>query len=142
LLLREVMHRTKNNLTTIIALLRLQSRSSDDPALSQSLESAAGRAQVVADVHDFLSHATPGQSVDMKRYLDELGHKIGNALRGIRPVAVHVNAEHVEPAEKAVPVGIIVNELVTNSFKYAFANPTPGRIERISHHGRDRLRWV
>jgi two-component system, sensor histidine kinase PdtaS len=138
LLLREVMHRTKNNLTTIIALLRLQSRSAADPTLSEALETACGRVQVMADVHDFLSHATPGQYVDMKLYLDELGHKIAASLRGVRPVAVEVIAEQIElPAEKAIPVGIIVNELVTNSFKYAFPDLTAGRIAVKLHQDGD-----
>jgi two-component sensor histidine kinase len=70
----------------------------------------------------------------MSAYLGELCTKLADALRGARPVTIRVSAQNIElPAEKAVPIGIIVNELVTNSFKYAFPDASTG-VVTVSLH--------
>lgn len=130
LLLREMAHRTKNNLATVCSLLRIQARASPDQRTHDQLMAAATRVQVMADVNDFLREAAPGRMVDMRAYLDELCTKLAGALRGTRAVAIQVQSPNVDmPAEKAVPIGIIVNELVTNSFKHAFPDSRAGTVK-------------
>jgi two-component sensor histidine kinase len=81
----------------------------------------------MADVHDFLRDA-PG-TVEMDRYLGELCRRLGDSLRGVRPIAIRVEADNVEiPSTKAVPIGIITNELVTNCLKYAFPDRRVGMV--------------
>ncbi len=118
LLLEELAHRTKNNLAMVSSLP--DCRLVIDPICRTHACGAANRVQVMASVHDFLRMRKGGE-IDVGQYITELCQKLGDTLRGVRPIAVIVEAEHVElPAERAVPIGIIVNELVTNSLKYAF----------------------
>jgi two-component sensor histidine kinase len=127
LLLRELAHRVKNNLAMVSSLLYLQARRK--PELKEDFEDAAHRVQVMADVHDFLRERTSGDIVDLGAYLHELCAKLGDTLRGVRPIAVNVQVQYVEvPATVAVPVGLIVNELVTNSLKYAFPEESNGAV--------------
>lgn len=127
LLLEELSHRTKNSLAMVGSLLRLQAR--QHPQFEAELCGAANRVQVMADVHDFLRLRPKEHTVDMNRYISELCNKLGDTLRGVRPIAISVEAANVElPADRAVPIGIIVNELVTNSLKYAFPSESHGII--------------
>ena len=131
LLLRELRHRTKNDIMNMGALLRLQSRRASAQETKDALLAAAGRVEVLGEVYDFL-HNTRGDTpsmVEMDRYLDDVCLRLRASFRGLRPIAIEVEADnvHLLPSQ-AIPIGIITNELVTNSLKYAFPGERTGTI--------------
>lgn len=129
LLLQEQGHRIKNDLAIASSLITLQARSQKNEAVRAALETAVERLDVLAKGHDHLQAATGDQVTDMQQYLGELCWNLGERLRGIRPIGVAVDAEHVvAPSQKAVRIGLIVNELVTNAFKHAFPGDSAGLV--------------
>src|SRR5262249_23775061 len=139
LLLRELRHRTKNDIMSIGSILRLQSRRTADEDVRDALMGAARRVEVMAEVHDFLRDA-PG-TVEMDRYLAELCRRLADSLSGVRPIAIRVQADNVElSATQAVPIGIITNELVTNCLEYAFPHNRAGTVSvKLRHDGDTQL---
>ncbi len=129
LLLQEQGHRIKNDLAIASSLITLQARSQKDATARAALESAVGRLHVLAKGHDHLRMTTGDQVTDMQDYLGEVCWKLGEALRGIRPIAVEVDADRVVTmTPKATRIGLIVNELVTNALKHAFPGDGAGTV--------------
>ena len=116
-LLRELQHRVKNNFQVIISFLALQSRHAD-PESRARFASAIDRVHAIALAHDQLMVQKGVGEVEFGDYLRALCANIDPRLDGI---AIEVEASRASlPIDRAVPAGLIVNELVTNSIKYAF----------------------
>jgi len=129
LLLEEQGHRIKNDLAIASALIALQARAHGDPAVRAALESAVARVHVLAKGYDHLRVSARDQATDMEQYLGEVCWKLGESLRGVRPIAVEVDADRVEVrSQTATRLGLIVNELVTNALKHAFPDERGGTV--------------
>ncbi len=132
MLYQELNHRVKNSLQLIESLLRLHGRG-QDAASSAVLDDVARRVHAIAEVHRQLDAVTGDGSVDLARLLRRLttGSGIASLEHGIE---MHCSAEPIElPADRAIPLALIVVEAVTNAVKHAFpedlrAGPAP-RIE-------------
>lgn len=118
MLLRELQHRMKNNLQVIMSFLALQRRQTKNEEARERIAAVMDRVLAIGLAHDQLSFKDSGSSVDMHDYLNALCANIDPH----RPqIAMTVEVDEAKiPLDRAVPVGLIVNELVTNSIKYAF----------------------
>jgi PAS domain S-box-containing protein len=127
LLLRELQHRVKNNLQLITALIRLEARSQRNGDKA-SLDRLAGRIESLQFLYHALSVTPAGQDIDLGQYLSQIAAGVmrTHALEGIR-LDVKVEAAPVS-INVAMPVGLAVNEVLTNAFKYAFVGRDNGVI--------------
>ena len=123
--LRELQHRIKNNLQIVVAFLSRRTRELPQE-VRKALSAATMRIQAIALAHDLLSVGEDASGVAFDVYLRSLCANLDPQRSN---VTVEVEAEGaVIPIDRAVPAGLVVNELVTNSFKYAFGS-TGGRIK-------------
>ena len=130
LLLREAAHRTKNDLLTLVAMIRLEQRRQRDECTRQTLQKLAQRVQVFVKLQDRLSRAKLESVVDAGAYVKDLCDALAVAVSGARSVTLNVRAEsHTLPASHAVALGLITNELVTNALKHALSDDQPGTVD-------------
>lgn len=125
-LMRELHHRVKNNLQVVSSLLNLQSNRIEDDTARDALEQGKSRVDAMAMIHQKLYMDEVGASINMTDYLQSLCLSLA-ASYGHVSSSVQVEvllADTKIDIDKAIPVGLIVNELVTNAFKYAFSNTT------------------
>lgn len=120
-LLREVNHRVGNSLQIIASLLHLQANSSTQEDVKAALTNAMGRVAAVAQVHRRLYTSHDLKSVVLSQYLDALLEDLRRSAEGNRMSRLTLKAEPIEiDPDRAVAIGIIVNELVMNAVKYAY----------------------
>jgi two-component sensor histidine kinase/CheY-like chemotaxis protein len=121
MLLREVNHRVGNSLQIIASLLHLQANSSTEDDVKAALTNAMGRVAAVAQVHRRLYTSHDLNSVMLNQYLDSLLEDLRRSAEGNRMSRLTLKAVPIEiDPDRAVAIGIIVNELVMNAVKYAY----------------------
>jgi two-component sensor histidine kinase len=129
-LVHEVHHRTKNNLQIVSSLLSLQEGRNPDARVAGQLRIARERVAVLAALHQLLYAGSGGDRVEVGQFLRDLLRGIARAA-GVegRGILMRVTADRVHlHMDQAGPVGLVVNELVTNSLKYAFRDRPGGTI--------------
>jgi len=122
LLLREIHHRVKNNLQVISSLLNLQSSYIDDPGVTAVLRDSQGRIMSMSMIHEKLYRSGNLADIDVRGYLEGLARSIMfSYMRPDQQVDLKFEMDDIRlNVDTIMPLGLIVNELVTNAFKYAF----------------------
>jgi len=136
-MLREIHHRVKNNLQIMQSLLRLQAPAEPDDRLSAILSDMQGRISAMALIHETLYESEDLARVDFLRYLDALIQGLASAFSpSSRALEAAVVGESFElPIDRALPLGLIANELLTNSLKHAFPPSWTGRARVLATTG-------
>ena len=130
LLSREMSHRVKNSLASVVGLLHVQARGTDSADIRNALGDAASRIAAIAQVHDQLWRGSRIGFIDLADFMNQLCKQLGNNAEGL------VLNCHADPmlvsADHAIPLGLLINELVTNAVKYAYLGGV-GAIDVSAH---------
>lgn len=121
-LLKEIHHRVKNNLQMVSSLLSLQTKNTRSKAAIEALEEGKTRVKAMALIHQKLYQNDDLSVIEMQGYIESLINSVQSVFKkGGHNINVTIDAEGVElDIDRAIPFGLILNELVSNSFKYAF----------------------
>ncbi len=127
-LLLEIQHRVKNNLQLITALIRIEARNARGRIDTTPFDRLAGRIEAIQLIYQLLSNHGHGDEVELGVYLSEIASSVmrAHAIEGIR-LNLQVDAYPVS-VNVAMPTGLLVNELLTNSLKHAFVGRDSGTI--------------
>ena len=130
-LLNEVHHRVKNNLQVIASMLNLQATHVGDPRLRAILAESQSRVRAMALTHQLLYERKDYSRIDLGEYLDRLTQLLGSYRQGNGKIVLRrllPEAPQYVNFERAIPCGLVVNELVSNAFKHAFPDDRAGEI--------------
>jgi PAS domain S-box-containing protein len=130
ILLKEIHHRVKNNLQIITSLLRLQSSSIKDIKVKELFKSSQYRINAMSTIHEMLYQSDNLDNIDYSKYLKVL---LGNLLLTMKgaesDIKIHIEADDVIlNIDTSIPLGLMINEIMTNSLKYGLTNNNQGEI--------------
>ncbi|MEP0365478.1 MAG: tetratricopeptide repeat protein [Cyclobacteriaceae bacterium] len=131
-LLKEIHHRVKNNLQVVWSLLRLQGRSLNNEVAREALTQGQNRVKSMALVHQRLYSTDDLRGVSVQDYFEKLTSELFMAF-GVSHVDYKVETSHIKlDIDTMVPLGLIVNELMTNAIKYAFPEEKEGGLVELT----------
>ena len=128
-LLKEIHHRVKNNLQVVSSLLDLQTNNIEDESTLIAIEDGQSRVQAMALIHQNLYQNQDISSISFEEYANQLVKQLASVYQGENKVEVELKSEKVYfDIDTAIPIGLILNELVSNAYKYAFNNEPQGKL--------------
>ncbi len=129
-LLYELFHRTKNNMQVISSILELQSMSTEDQQVKSIVQDSQNRIRSMALAHEKLYMSKNLSSINIREYTNDLAHLIlQSSSVSSKDAEVHINADHIITLiDIAIPCGLVLTELISNSIKYAFTPEKKGLI--------------
>jgi two-component sensor histidine kinase/PAS domain-containing protein len=130
-LLRELYHRTKNNMNVIISMLKLQSNQTGDERLKEAFSETEDRIISMSMVHEKLYEAQDLSHINLKEYIEDLArHLLANYSVSNDHLSLALRMDDVRVLiDTAISCGLIINELISNALKYAFPDGRAGRLE-------------
>ena len=136
-LLKEVHHRVKNNLQTVSSLLSLQARNNDDQQIKDLLKSSQNRVIAMAMVHEMLYMREDIGKIEYKSYVTELAEYLVRSIKGTSGnITLDIDIPTVKlNIDTAIPLGLLINEAVTNALKYGIVDDSKGEIFIKLHKG-------
>lgn len=141
ILLKEIHHRVKNNMQIILSMLKMQARQIRDKELKNFYKDSQDRIFSMALVHEQLYQSKNLSDIDFKSYVKKLVRNLRTSFeQHTRSVAVKLDIRDIYmDIDLAIPCGLIINELATNAFKYAFPGEMSGTFRISAHTGDDDL---
>ncbi len=128
-LMKEIHHRVKNNLQVISGLLELQGKSLQDETAKNALREGRNRVRSIALIHQNLYQFENLSTIELKRFVNDLCRQVESVFKKSKLVIMNITVPDIRlDIDSAVPLGLILNELLSNSFKYAFDNVEAGAI--------------
>jgi two-component sensor histidine kinase len=129
LLMQELTHRVKNSLQSIAAMVMIEARNHKSGEVKAALERVSHRIDALGQLYSKLSKSDTIEVVDAATYLDDLCRDLVASVQGATAITLKTDIEsEMLPTDRAIPMGLIVNELVTNALKYAFPSETKGTV--------------
>nr|QNO44050.1 hypothetical protein GNKCNBKI_00002 [Methanosarcinales archaeon ANME-2c ERB4]QNO44217.1 hypothetical protein HOCEHPEK_00001 [Methanosarcinales archaeon ANME-2c ERB4]QNO44878.1 hypothetical protein ICKDOKBB_00001 [Methanosarcinales archaeon ANME-2c ERB4] len=129
-LLREIHHRVKNNLQVVSSLLDMQARATKDKDVKDTLSESMNRVMTMSLIHSQLYEGSDLAEINMKEFVDRLLRQLRSYQVGdTRIDSVVLVDDYPFPVSVAVPVGLVINELLSNALKHAFGGRCEGKIE-------------
>ena len=138
-LLKEVHHRVKNNLQIISSLLCLQSEYIKDKKTVEVFLETQNRVMSMATIHELLYQSDDVASIELGDYIHNLAHELFNSYEALsNDISLEINVENISlDLDKAIPCGLIINEITSNCLKHAFPAGKKGEIVISVHSGND-----
>ena len=129
MLMQELTHRVKNSLQSIASMVMIEARGHKSGEGKAALERVSHRIDALGLLYSKLSKSDAVEAVDAATYLDELCRDLVASVQGGTSIVLKTDIEsELLPTDQAIPMGLIVNELVTNALKYAFPSETKGTV--------------